>query len=122
MYLKRIAIASLLALAIFGAVYGLAASMTVSGVKNLGSGSATVSAPGSVSAVKWVLDSNDPSKVASVVLTTDFSGTYDVYIKLAGTWYSFTSKTIESGDNTFSLTPEPDASAITSIDIVFNQA
>ena len=122
MYLKRIVIASLLALAIFGAVYGLAASMTVSGVKKLGSGSATVSAPGSVTAVKWVLDSDDPSKVASVVLTTNFEGTYDVYIKLAGEWYIFESTEIVNGDNTFSLSPEPYASAITSIDIVFNQA
>jgi hypothetical protein len=91
MYLKRITIASLLALAIFGAVYGLAASISISGVQTLGSGDQVVLTPGGTSsdpsnditAVKWVLASNNPSLVDKVNLTFQYilpSGTV-VYIK-----------------------------------------
>jgi hypothetical protein len=96
MYIKRIAIASLLALAIFGAIYGLAASLSVSGVQKLGSGSSVVSsAPNAqVTSVSWVLLSTNYSKVDKVDVTLgpvsgttfgeDFSGTMYVDVNPGG--------------------------------------
>jgi FlaG/FlaF family flagellin (archaellin) len=82
MYFKRIAIASFLALAIFGAVYGLAATISVSGVQRLGSGSSSVSAPPSVNKVEWILASGDPSKVSGVKVyfASDVSVGGSVYV------------------------------------------
>jgi hypothetical protein len=107
MYLKRIAIASLLALAIFGAVYGLAATISVTGVQKLGAGTASVTAP-NVTSVTWNLVSNDPTLVDSVTLVFDssLSAGGSIYIRLDGSEWLGPFTSVAGTTQTLDLDPD----------------
>ena len=84
------AVVILVSVALVGAAVGWAASLTVGGVDDLGSGSASVDAPPGVQVtdVEWFLDPGDSSKVARVDVT--FAGidpgiTVDIYLALKDT-------------------------------------
>ena len=68
MYAKRLAIAGLLAVLVFGAVYGFANSLEIDGVNKLGSGSAQVESPPAVEGVVWLLCEDDYTMVDKVVI------------------------------------------------------
>jgi polyisoprenoid-binding protein YceI len=90
--MKKVLLAILLA-AVMTGVYGLAASITVTGVQNLGSDTAGVSAPDvSISAVTWDLDASDPSKVEEIDMT----------------WDPATTTTIDAGTYTFTVAVDTD--------------
>jgi len=76
MYAKRIAVAAILAVIIFGAVYGFATTITIEGVQGVGSGSANVPQSPNVNRVVFLIDSNDYAKVDQVViyLTSTMNG------------------------------------------------
>jgi len=54
---------------VFAGVAAIAASLSVSGVEKLGSGSETVTCPVNASDVKWNHDQNDASLINSVDVT-----------------------------------------------------
>lgn len=70
MYAKRLGVATILAVLIFGAVYGIAAGLPVSGVEKIGAGSDSVLSPGTVKEVNFFLEGDgDPSDVDAIVVT-----------------------------------------------------
>ena len=80
----------LVSLALLGAVVGAAASITVGGVDELGSGSATVDAPAGVEVVdvEWTLLATDTTRVRKVVVSFAAlnPGIFaDVSLQLSGT-------------------------------------
>ena len=71
--MKKLILSLVVAMALIGAVYGAAATLTVAGTDKLGSGTEVVTS-GSVLATtgaEWVLDGTDNSKVNGVILKFD---------------------------------------------------
>ncbi len=121
MYLKRIAIATILAAFIFGAVYGLAATMTVATPPYLGAGSADVTTP-NVTAVEWVLVNGDPTHVDKVVLTlsTPISGGGKIYIRLDGSTWLGPFTTVSGATQILDLSPDVAVADIVECYVVIN--
>ena len=72
---------------IFGAVFGVAASMGVGGVDNLGSGSVAVIASPDVDDVQWIIAAGDYTAVSGVTIefNTALSANSKVYVILYNT-------------------------------------
>jgi len=79
--MKRLGVATILTVLIFGAVYGIAAVLPISGVRGLGSGTAAVPSTPDVTLVRFVIASNglDVDKVY-----IDFASGWlgNVYVRL----------------------------------------
>jgi hypothetical protein len=67
---KRVAVAALVYIAVFVAVYALAAQMNVPSIPSLGGGEGEVTAPANVDSYSWVLEGT-PVKVTGASLTFD---------------------------------------------------
>ena len=126
MYAKRLGVATILAVVIFGAVYGLAASISITGVGALGGGTAGVPSPPPVTKVHFLLAANglDVDEVYIEFGGTQVTG--NVYVHLtdvngniisssAQTWYD------ASGSMTVDV-PDVRAASVYDITIVFTQA
>jgi len=100
MYAKRLGVATILAVVIFGAVYGLATSISITGVRAVGGGAAGVPPPPNVDKVVFLIDTGDYTKVSAVViyLTGTMTGHAYVYIT------DYDGNNIASGSNWFSGT------------------
>ena len=72
--MKKVIIAVLVSMALVGAVYGAANSLTVGGVDDLGAGTAPVGSPDNstsadVSDVSWDIDDTDITKIEGATVT-----------------------------------------------------
>jgi len=121
MYAKRLGVATILAVVIFGAVYGAAAALDISGVNKLGSGSANVESPPDVTGVNFLLDPGDYTKVDKVVIYLESSLTNGhAYVELTdsgGTVISRSSETYFSGTEVTVDVPDVPAADVCDIHI-----
>ena len=98
MYAKRLGVATILAVVIFGAVYGLATSISITGVRAVGGGAAGVPPPPNVDKVVFLIDTSDYTKVDTVVIYLHSGMTGHAYVVIT----DYNGNGIASGSNYFS--------------------
>ena len=69
--MKKLILSLVVAMALIGAVYGAAATLTFGGVDNLGSGTEVIAVGANVNDAQWVIDGADNSKVNGIKLAFD---------------------------------------------------
>lgn len=109
MYAKRLGVATILAVVIFGAVYGAATSLGISGVKAVGGGGVSVPSPPDVTKVVFLIDSTDYWLVDKVVIYLAGTMTGHAYVEITDStgaviatgseWFSATEVTVDFAPN-----------------------